>query len=232
MDDSHCRTSVIMPHKKNPYALAHVRGSARKSIGTWTSIVNSNLTASGQPDNRTISYEALPELIEELNKNCLMMGEIIKLGTFNRKVMRENTLKGYTISTDLCDFLLEHRGIDNRSAHKLVGKAVRTLVDQGDVEGEKISLEIIEQSAKTIGLDIDTSKIKNDLDHFSIVENLLQMRQTIGGSSVASLESMRTSIQKKCTDFLNEWNKYDFQNFEVNFKRDFDLRYSELSVEE
>ena len=51
LDDAHSRTSVIMPQKKNPYALAALRGEACRVLGTWAEVAASGLTPSGQPDN-------------------------------------------------------------------------------------------------------------------------------------------------------------------------------------
>jgi argininosuccinate lyase len=54
--DRHTRISVIMPHKKNPYSLAFIRGVAREMIGRWVSVAAVGATPSGQVDNRIFIY--------------------------------------------------------------------------------------------------------------------------------------------------------------------------------
>ena len=52
LDDRHARASKIMPQKKNPFALTHVRGAASTMIGTLaaSAAIGSNaIGAAGQP---------------------------------------------------------------------------------------------------------------------------------------------------------------------------------------
>ena len=67
LDDRHARASKIMPQKKNPFALTHIRGVANKMIGVLASVTAASRTPSGQPDNRLIIYGELPEAIQTVN---------------------------------------------------------------------------------------------------------------------------------------------------------------------
>jgi hypothetical protein len=58
------RASKIMPQKKNPFALTHVRALANKMIGLNATVAASSRTPSGQPDNRLALYGELPEAVE------------------------------------------------------------------------------------------------------------------------------------------------------------------------
>ncbi len=60
LDDRHTRASKIMPQKKNPFALTHVRGVASTMIGTLAASAAASRTPSGQPDNRLPLYGMIP----------------------------------------------------------------------------------------------------------------------------------------------------------------------------
>jgi argininosuccinate lyase len=60
--DSHARASVIMPQKKNPYALTYVRGVANEMIGMLAGVAALGRTPSGQVDNRVFIWRCTPRL--------------------------------------------------------------------------------------------------------------------------------------------------------------------------
>ena len=62
--DGYTRASVIMPQKKNPYALAFVRGATNELIGIQASVAALGRTPSGQVDNRIFIYGDVPRALE------------------------------------------------------------------------------------------------------------------------------------------------------------------------
>jgi argininosuccinate lyase len=119
--DRHCRTSVIMPQKKNPYALTFIRGKAREMDGHLVSVVATNQTPSGQIDNRNTSYELVPRDLAEVRTLALLLAEILTTARFNRERLRRQADEGLTGGTELTDLLLQHEGVDARTAHEIVG---------------------------------------------------------------------------------------------------------------
>ncbi|MFH1132784.1 MAG: lyase family protein, partial [Pseudomonadota bacterium] len=132
LDDSHSRTSVIMPQKKNPYALAFIRGQARSLVGQLVELVSTNLTVSGQPDNRMFAYSGLPESLEWTNRAIRLMTDVISKCSFDKSRMLQSAQKDYSYATDVCDYLLGVTGLPNRTLHKVVGLAVRNCMNKGD----------------------------------------------------------------------------------------------------
>src|SRR5205823_3087471 len=61
--DGHTRASVIMPQKKNPYALNYVRGATNELSGTLTAVTALGRTPSGQVDNRVFAYGDVPRAL-------------------------------------------------------------------------------------------------------------------------------------------------------------------------
>jgi argininosuccinate lyase len=119
LDDRHARASKIMPQKKNPFALTHVRGVANKMIGVLTTVTASARTPSGQPDNRLLIYGELPEAMQTVNDAVALMTEVLQDIRFNAD--RGNALveSGWILATDLAETLVLECGLDFRNAHHL-----------------------------------------------------------------------------------------------------------------
>src|SRR6185295_14945556 len=54
--DALCRASALMPQKRNPYALAVLRGGAGTLIGRATGVLATQKTPSGRTDNLLYAY--------------------------------------------------------------------------------------------------------------------------------------------------------------------------------
>ena len=132
LSDAHCRTSVIMPQKKNPYSLAHLRGKARAMPGKLVTVLNTNLTPTGQVDNRTASYQIVPESLRDTASSLRLLGEVIAQGEFKAGRMADAAKHGFAWATELVEFLVETERTDARSAHSLAGSMVASLQDNAD----------------------------------------------------------------------------------------------------
>src|SRR5260370_16374812 len=81
--DGHAGASVIMPQKKNPYALAYVRGATNELIGMQASVAALGRTPSGQVDNRIFIYGDVPRALEMATGVAeLMSGELAGKGFY------------------------------------------------------------------------------------------------------------------------------------------------------
>ena len=88
LDDRHARASKIMPQKKNPFALTHVRGLANRMIGTLADERGGGPHPLGRPDNRLVVYGAIPRAIEDTRFRRGTDGESPGLLSFNAKAGR------------------------------------------------------------------------------------------------------------------------------------------------
>lgn len=126
--DAHARTSVIMPNKKNPYALAFIRGQARELTGQLVSVIATNQTPSGQIDNRNTAYDLVPRAVESVRELAVLLGDVLRQGRFDRARLQTQAREGFTYATEATDLLMQHEGVDSRSAHDIVGAAVAQAV--------------------------------------------------------------------------------------------------------
>lgn len=125
LDDRHARASKIMPQKKNPFALTHIRGSANAMIGTLAATAATARTPSGQPDNRLSLYGAIPRAVSGAREAVLLLDEVIAELRFDAERGLELLADSDAAATDLAEVLVAECGLDFRKAHRLVGTLVR-----------------------------------------------------------------------------------------------------------
>ena len=126
--DGHSRASLIMPQKKNPYALNYVRGATNELSGTLTAMAALGRTPSGQVDNRVFAYGDVPRALQTATGVATLMAGVLGQLRFNATLARERLLHGFATATDLAETITLETGLDFRSAHRVVGRLVREAV--------------------------------------------------------------------------------------------------------
>lgn len=182
--DRHSRTSVVMPQKKNPYGLAMIRGLGRAQLGELVAVVATNLTVSGQPDNRILSYGVVPGSLHKLAGVSALLAEHLTDGEFDTSRMRDASGSGFTSATEICDWLTENHAMSNRHAHRLVGYAVRRAIDD---ERDLLSLEDLREASVELGLELPDIG-EDQLADLQDPEVVLASRTGVG--SAADVEAM------------------------------------------
>ena len=188
--DRHCRTSVIMPNKKNPYVLSFIRGQAREMTGQYVSVVATNQTPSGQIDNRNTSYEIVPKMVSNAAGLLRLLTDALTYATFDVTRLGEQAREGHTYGTDLSDMLLQREQIDSRRAHEIVGAFV---MRRGKQSGDDFVtlLPDIFRAATGREMTCDAAELERDVRP----ERIVAARRGVGSCSVESIEEM-------CSNFI------------------------------
>jgi argininosuccinate lyase len=208
LDDSHARASKIMPQKKNPFALTHIRGVANKMIGLLTSVTAAARTPSGQPDNRLLIYGDLPEALQTVNDAAALMTEVLQEISFNTDRGEALVNSGWIMSTDLAESLVLACGLDFRSAHHLVAFLASEYRGRSIQE---LDHEILMQAAvKVLGrpITLTEQQLKAALD----ASLALQARTQPGGTAMDSMNSMIAECREQLAKHhqKNQTNKIYF----------------------
>ncbi|MBY5161954.1 argininosuccinate lyase [Salsipaludibacter albus] len=192
--DRHARTSVIMPQKKNPYSLAMIRGHAREVVGDLVAVATTNLTPSGQPDNRTASYDRVPTALRWHAGSARLLADVLRGADFHADRMRTEALTGFATSTDVCDWLVETTDLDNRTVHRTVGRAVRAAIDDGR---DQLAAADLHTAAEELGADLPDVD-PAELDRLGDPEHLLSLRTQLGGAATVPtmLADLRTTARR------------------------------------
>ncbi|MGY6278377.1 2-phosphosulfolactate phosphatase XcbC [Methylomonas sp. MgM2] len=192
LDDGHARASKIMPQKKNPFALAHIRGLANNLIGTLSGTAAMGRTATGQVDNRLSLYGSLPELINRVSGAVELMAEVVSTMDFDREQARRRLEHSFAAATDLAEVIVLETGLSFREAHKLVGELVSRHLQEGGFNN--LSTAEIAECADALGKTIALSDcaLQQALDP----EAALAARRDIGGAAPEAMSHMLSECRQ------------------------------------
>lgn len=187
LDDRHARASKVMPQKKNPFALTHVRGLANSMIGHLAASAAAGRTPSGQPDNRLHSYGLVPRAVEDTRDAVELMAEVVRFLSFDEQRSRSRLAGSNALATDLAEMLVLHGGIDFRQAHRLVGHLVRCGLPGGNLNGITARC-LAEASGEVLGrqVELPQAALADALD----ARAAIAARTVPGGAAAAPLEAM------------------------------------------
>jgi argininosuccinate lyase len=132
LHDSHCRASVHLPQKRNPYALTVVRGGYAVVAGRAAGVAAAVATGSAQTDNWIYNYGETLDALDLARDLSALTAEVIALASFDTARMADAAPDGFTEAADLAERLAAERGIDYRTAHSLVGRASTAAERRGE----------------------------------------------------------------------------------------------------
>ena len=169
--DQHARASRIMPQKKNPFALTHIRSVSNELMGLMTSVNAMARTPSGQPDNRLWIYGAIPAAVSNLVDAVYLMTDVVANMDFKPERARQLLDDASIMATDLAETLVLRGEIDYRSAYKLVASLFHEKREQGGIKHIDAAI-LNEQAASVLGRELPVSDddIRQALDPLRAIE--------------------------------------------------------------
>lgn len=191
--DSVASTSSIMPQKKNPVVLEHLKGRAAAVIGQMmTGMMNAralNFTHTGDGSRETVRalWAAGRESVD-----CLRLLDLaLRTATPNAALMLRRATADFASATDLADALVEHADLSFRDAHHVVGAVVREAIDRGlpanEITSAMLQAAAISQLGRNVTLPGDV--VRDCLDP---VRSVRARTLTGGPAPVAVREAIAT----------------------------------------
>ena len=198
LDDAFTRSSILMPNKRNPYALAIVRGASGVLIGRLTGFLAVTKSPSARSDNLIFAYGEVPRALDLTDRITRLMSGVVRTLRLHPERMRIELDRGYTQATDLAEHLVQRLGVDYRTAYVVVGNTVRAAARAG-IPGHAITGEMIDDAAAThVGRrwGLAGADLSEVLDPWRIVLS----RQAEGGAAPAALARMVTELRIAAAD--------------------------------
>jgi argininosuccinate lyase len=186
--DRHARASVIMPHKKNPYSLAFVRGVAGVMIGRLASMASVGKTPSAQVDNRIFAYGEVPRSLDLTIEAVRLMAGVIRGLSVDVDSMAERANHGHGQATDLAEVIMGDCGLSYREAHKVVGRVVRVAVERG-MPLREVDTALIDDAAQAVlgrSVKVAADRLAAAVDPVAIVAS----RTGLGGAAPEPMRQM------------------------------------------
>jgi argininosuccinate lyase len=199
--DRHARISMIMPQKKNPYALAFVRGAASQMLGRLVSVAAIGRSPSGQMDNRVFALGEVPRSLDRAVAVADLMAGVLGGLRFDVERLRARAAEGFTYAMDLAETIMQTAGIPYRQAHRVVGLAVRLTLER-DPAACVIPPAVLDEAAKTtLGRRLDLPP--ETLSGLAEPADVVRTRTGVGGAAEAPVKEMiaqcRTEIARAAT---------------------------------
>ncbi|MCQ9353158.1 argininosuccinate lyase [Corynebacterium sp. 153RC1] len=131
LHDSWSTGSSIMPQKKNPDVAELTRGKTGRLIGNLAGLM-ATLKAMPLAYNRDLQEDKEPivDSVAQLNLLLPAMTGLVATLTFHPERMRELAPAGYTLATDLAEWMVRE-GVPFREAHEASGACVRIAEARG-----------------------------------------------------------------------------------------------------
>ncbi len=127
--DEFTSTSSIMPQKKNPEVLEIIRARASHVIGNFVAVT---AAMKSLPSTYNLDFQEITpklwESIENVRASLDMIHKLIPKIKITCDVSKK-ALKSFVAATELANMLVRKYNIPFRSAHKIVGSLVKTLLD-------------------------------------------------------------------------------------------------------
>ncbi len=187
LSDSYTTGSSIMPQKKNPDMAELIRGKTGRVYGDLMALLT---TLKGLPlaynKDMQEDKEAVFDSVDTV-KVCLkvMIPMIATMKTLPDN-MRKAANEGFINATDLADYLVK-KGMPFRTAYKISGQIVSECIGKGLVL-ETFPIEEYKKHSELFDNDV-----YNDIN----IENCVEKRISVGGTSSASVKEEIELVKKE-----------------------------------
>lgn len=180
LSDGYVQTSSIMPQKRNPVALEHVRAIASKglgqSLGVMTAVHNTPFgdINDSEDDIQPLIFNA----VRDASRAVSLLGNTLKTATFNIETLRRRAGENFITVTELADTIVRREDLSFRVAHHIVAESVKTAMERGS----EITHEILQSTAKKI-TGSELLLTFDDLQKTLSPENFVSIRNIYGGTA-------------------------------------------------
>ncbi|HCG46114.1 argininosuccinate lyase [Corynebacterium flavescens] len=189
LDDAWSTGSSIMPQKKNPDVPELTRGKTGRLIGNLTGLL-ATLKAQPLAYNRDLQEDKEPVIDSFAQLNLLLpaMTGLVSTLTFHEDRMRELAPRGYTLATDLAEWMVR-QGVPFREAHEASGECVRI--------AEALGVDLVDLSDEELA-DVD-KRLSPEVRDVLTIDGAVASRSTRGGTA-----GVRVAEQRQRVDERNE----------------------------
>ncbi len=189
LSDAYVQISSIMPQKRNPVPLEHIRVLASRALtqaqGVLGCLHNTPFADmnDAEDDLQPLVYTAFEDGIRSVTLLAGVLGE----ATFNTRRMAEAADANFLPVTELADTLVRIAGISFHAAHTIVSAAVKELIDRG-VGFDRGQMALLVER-HLMDLDFSGSVVTREEILASLeAENFVAVRKVVGGPALPVLE--------------------------------------------
>lgn len=188
LDESLVQVSSIMPQKRNPVALEHLRGILSRIMGRATALfpLAHNVPLGDINDVGDDLQPLVEELFAEGFRALSLALEILTKSTFDTKTLERRAREGFAAVTELADTLVREVHLPFRKAHQVVSLFVHALrsADKALPDGQLADLDAASQAILGRPTGLTEAAYRQAIDPHVFV----QRRAIIGGPAPVEVE--------------------------------------------
>jgi argininosuccinate lyase len=185
LSDAYVQISSIMPQKRNPVPLEHVRVLASRALMGAHAVMGSlhNTPFADMNDAEDDLQPLVYTAFEDGERSLLLLAGALNEAEFNTARMATAADGNFLPVTELADTLVRATGMSFHASHKIVSKAVREL--SGGYDAEAMTA-IVERGVAAAGKAdaISREQIRGALS----AKNFVAVRKIAGGPAAEALE--------------------------------------------
>jgi len=194
--DGYISTSSIMPQKRNPIALEHLRSSLSLTKGLADSILLGFMKSPyGDISDYEDAEEPMARAIKLLSTNYRLFNAVLATLEVDEKTLANRAHESFSVVTEIADQLYRSYKIPFRKAHHLVAMLVK------EAGKQKLNLKMLDQPffahvyEQVMGIPFthDFTPIKESLDPLAFVLK----RDVDGGTSGRAMQVMLEQAQEQ-----------------------------------
>ena len=187
LNDKVVTGSSIMPQKKNPDQLEFLRGKTGGAIGNLFSMLT---ILKGLPLSYFKDLQDDKELVfksfDQLKNSLIILNDILKNFTVNKKRMLELANGGYITATDLADYMVRELNYPFRKAYLQTAKIIN-LAEKNKKRLNELKIEEIKKIEP---------KLNDDVFKVFDLKYSINSKTSFGGTSFENIKKMIRSYKK------------------------------------
>ncbi len=196
--DGYSRASVLMPQKRNPYALSIIRGAAGTLIGKLTGLLAVAKTPSARSDNLIFAYGEVPRALVLALRTTRLSAGVVRTLEVNADRMSAALLAGFSQATDIAEYIMQACGVDYRTAYRVVGHAVREASAAGlrgvDLDGALLDRAAVAVTGRPLRL------AGHDLSAVLDPGQIVRSRTGRGGAAPEEVIRMAEEVRRQAAE--------------------------------
>ena len=188
LPDGYVQASSIMPQKRNPVAMEHVRAIASKGLGQLLGVLTSvHNTPFGdindvEDDLQPLIYSGVNDAIRAVS----LLAHALEAAEFHTDVLKRRAGEHYISVTELADTLVRREAISFKVAHAIVADCVQTAeAGEGAITHESLQKAAEQHVGRTFAM------TAAELEHTLSPENFVAVRSVYGGPARQETEAAR-----------------------------------------
>lgn len=190
LSDGYVQCSSIMPQKRNPVALEHIRALASKGLAQSQAVFTTvhNTPFGDINDVEDDLQPLIANAMRDAKRATQLLATTLETAEFNLETLRKRAGANFITVTELADSIVRRENLPFRLAHKIVAQCVRDAINKGT---DEISHEVLQNASRQI-IGRELSFSPDELRETLSPENFVKIRTIYGGNAP---EETRRALQ-------------------------------------